>query len=139
MPTIETLRRLQPREIRMLTRDTALDPRFRPIDRHLWRWSVSQGSGMALSALEAEILPESRPTPLSDIEAVITDRVVLASPIWVRDFVFMWFRSDATVQVIAQRLQCRSRAVYDERKLVLAYCLGRLREAGIAIPTWEPV
>lgn len=124
--------------IRLLTREKALDPRFRPVDRYLWRWSIGQGSGLPMDPDDADGLPESRPPPLSGDESVITDAIVLRSPVWARDFVFMWFRSDKTVEEIAQRLQVRARAVYDERKLTLAYYLGRLTEAGIMIPTWEP-
>lgn len=87
---------------------------------------------------DADGLPESRPPPLPYDESIVTDFIVLHSPVWARDFVFMWFRSDKTVEQIAERLQVRARAVYDERKLALAYYLGRLTEAGIRIPTWEP-
>jgi hypothetical protein len=129
---------LTPNAIRMLTRDRALDPRFRPVDRYLWRWSVGQGSGLPLEAEEADCLPESRPTPLAPDEAMVVDIAILGSPGWAREFVFMWFRSPATIEEIGKRLQVRSRAVWDERKLVLAYYLGRFTELGIRIPTWEP-
>lgn len=129
---------LTPNALRMLTRDRALDPRFRAVDRYLWRWSVGQGAGLPLDAEDAECLPESRPTPLARDESTVVDQTILASPGWARDFVFMWFRSPATLDEIAQRLQVRSRAVWDERKLVLAYYLGRFTELGIHIASWEP-
>lgn len=131
------VRALTPSELRMLARDTALDPRFRAIDRYLWRWAVGQGSGLPLSAHDADTLPESKPPPLPADDSITIDIIVLHAPDWARAFVFMWFRSDKTVEQMAQRLKCRVRAVYDERKLVLAYFLGRLTEAGIRIPTWE--
>lgn len=129
---------LTPQELRLLARETALDPRFRAIDRYLWRWGVGQGSGLPLQPDDADRLPESKPPPLPDIESTVVDLIILHSPTWARDFVFMWFRSASSIDEIAHRLQCRERAVYDERKLVLAYFLGRVTEAGIRIPTWEP-
>lgn len=137
VPEVVPLRPLTPSELRMLARDTALDPRFRAIDRYLWRWAVGQGSGLPLSADDADWLPESKPTPLPSDESITVDLIVLHAPHWARVFAFMWFRSDSTVPQIAERLKCRVRAVYDERKLVLAYFLGRFAEAGIRIPTWE--
>lgn len=128
---------LSPAVIRMMTRERALDPRFRGIDRYLWRWSVGQGSGLPLDADDADGLPESKPTPLARDESIVVDMAILHSPEWARDFVFMWFRSPATLDEIAERLKCRARAVWDERKLVLAYYLGRFTELGIRVPTWE--
>jgi len=136
IPTVYPFR-LSPAALRLLARDKALDPRFRPIDRYLWRWSVGQGTGLPLPAEDADALPESKPTPLAPDEAIVVDLAILHSPAWARDFVFAWFRSDKTVEEIAERLMCRARAVWDERKLVLAYYLGRFTELGIKIPTWE--
>ena len=124
-------------QLRMLTRDTALDPRFRAVDRYLWRWAVGQGSGLGLDAEATDVLRQSRPPPLPEPEAITVDMIVLGAPPWARTFVFTWFRSDKSVEQIAERLHCRPRAVYDERKLVLAYFLGQLAAAGIRIPTWE--
>lgn len=132
------LRKLTGAQMRVLTRDTALDPRFRWIDRYLWRWSVGQGSGLPLDADDADQLPSSKPTPLSEDESIAIDLAILHSPDWARRFVFMWFRSDRTTEQIAQELQIRVRAVYEERKLVLSYYLGRFTELGISIPAWEP-
>lgn len=138
VPEVKRQRLLTPSQLRMLTRDRALDPRFRGVDRYLWRWSVGQGSGLPLDADEADGLPEARPTPLAPDEATVVDMTILGSPGWARQFVFMWFRSDTTIEEMAERLQVRSRAVWDERKLVLAYFLGRFVELGIHIPSWEP-
>lgn len=132
------LRKLTGAQMRVLTRDTALDPRFRWIDRYLWRWSVGQGSGLPMDADTADRLPSSKPTPLPEEEAIAIDMAILNSPDWARRFVFMWFRSDRTTEEIALELSCRVRAIYDERKLVLAYYLGRFTELGISIPAWEP-
>lgn len=131
-------RPLTPAQLRMLTRDRALDPRFRGVDRYLWRWAVGQGAGLPLDAEEADGLPQSRPTPLAPDESTVVDMTILAAPGWAREFVFMWFRSNDTIEEMAARLQVRSRAVWDERKLVLAYFLGRFIELGIYIPSWEP-
>lgn len=133
------IRTLKPNEVRMLTRDTALDPRFRGIDRFLWRWSVGQGSDMQISAEDAENLPVSKPTPLQPDVAIVVDQAILKSADWAQRFVFLWFRSDASVEEIASAIRCRARAVYDERKIVFSYYLGRFHEIGIRIPSWEPV
>ncbi len=126
---------LSPSQLRMLARDTALDPRFRAVDRYLWRWALGHGTG--LPPENPDILREARPTPLPAEDIIRVDQLLDESPTWVRDFVVWWFRSDATVEEIAERLGCRARAVYDERKLVLSNIHGRLAEAGIRIPTWE--
>ena len=130
-----SVRPLTPSQLRMLARDTALDPRFRAVDRFLWRWAVGHGTGLPPD--DPDFLREARPSPLPPEDAIKVDEIMHEAPEWARAFVVWWFRSDATVEEIAERLSCRSRAVYDERKLVLAYFLGRLVEADIRIPTWE--
>ena len=93
---------------------------------------------MPMDADNADQLPPSKPTPLPEDEAIVVDIAILHSPDWARRFVFMWFRSDRTTEEIADELKCRVRAVYEERKLVLSYYLGRFTELGIRIPDWEP-
>lgn len=93
---------------------------------------------MSISAEEVEKLPVSRPTPLAPDEAIVVDQAILCSADWARRFVFAWFRSDDTIEQIAAHLRCRVRAVYDERKIVFSYYLGRFHEIGIRIPSWEP-
>lgn len=137
VPTVypDPERALTPSELRMLARDTALDPRFRAVDRYLWRWAVGHGSG--LPPEDPDVLRQARPSPLPSADSLRVDDMLDDSADWARLFVVWWFRSDASVPQIAERLGCRTRAVYDERKIVLAYFLGRLAEAGIRIPTWE--
>jgi len=130
-------RMLPPAAVRALYRDTALDPRLRGVDRYLWRWSVSQGYDLPITAEEAESLPLSRPTPLAEDEAVLVDQAVIRSPTWASQFVFMWFRSNRTTAQMAKQRACPVRAIYDERRIVLAYYLGRFTEIGITIPAWE--
>ena len=128
---------LTPKEIERVTRPTALDRRFRPVDWHLKRWAVSQGSGLPIDAVSADSLPAARPPPLSDHEAVVTDQVILHSTPDIRRLVFAWYRSPKPKEVIAQELDVSERAVYYEHKLALAYLLGRLTQAGIHIPLWR--
>lgn len=132
-----SLRTLSPWAVRAIYRDKALDPRFRAVDRYLWRWSVGQGTGLPPDPEMADKLPVSRPTPLAPDEAILVDQAIIRSPAWASRFVFMWFRSDRTVEEIAVQLACRARAVYDERRLVLGYYLGRFTEIGITISSWE--
>jgi hypothetical protein len=123
--------------IRHITRSHALDPRLEPTDRHLHRWAASQGSGLPLDPDLADILPRVRVPPLSDDIAVVTDQIVLHSPEYWKRFVFKWYRSPKPKEVIAQELGMRVQAVYDERRLALAYMFGRLTEAGVAIPSYQ--
>jgi hypothetical protein len=125
---------LTPAQLRLLARDTALDPRFRAVDRYLWRWAVSHGSGLPCFD---DIVHEAKPPPLPDDEAVLLDELIRNSPSWMRNFVVMWFRSDCSIHQIAERLQIRLRGVYEQRLVALARVDGLLQGAGIRIPTWE--
>ncbi|HEY1900719.1 MAG TPA: hypothetical protein VGG49_13105 [Steroidobacteraceae bacterium] len=138
IPPAPFIKRLNPAQIKALGRETALDPRFRGIDRFLWRWSVGQGTTLPIDAEEAEGLPLSRPTPLQPDVAIVVDQAIQRSAEWARRFVFLWFRSDRSTQEIAVLMRIRLRAVYDERKIVFSYYLGRFHEIGIRIPSWEP-
>jgi hypothetical protein len=131
-------RRLKPAEVRAITRPTALDRRFRPIDRYLRRWAVSQGSDIPLTPEEADGLPESKLSPLPPDEAIVADQIILDSMPDVQCLVFAWYRSSKPREVIARALNVTERAVYYEHKLALAYLLGRFTQAGIHIAVWEP-
>ncbi|HEX5461908.1 MAG TPA: hypothetical protein VFX20_18230 [Steroidobacteraceae bacterium] len=124
--------------LRMLARERALDPRFRPVDRYLWRWSVGQGTGLPPDDEAADMLPESRPTALAPDEAIVVDMAIIHSAPWARDFLFMWFRSPLSIEEIGERLKIRARGVYEVRREAMAYYLGLLHGIGISIPTWEP-
>lgn len=131
------VRPLTPDRIAEITRHNTLDRRLRPIARHLERWAISQGSGLPLSAEEGDSLPDTKLTPLSDDEAVITDATILYSPEPMKRFVCAWFRSAKPTTVIAEEFGLSRTALYVELKMVLAYYLGRLHEAGLQIPVWE--
>lgn len=131
------VRPLTPSRIADITRHNTLDRRLRPIARHLERWAISQGSGLPLSAEESDSLPEAKLTPLSDEEAVITDATILYSPESMKRFVFAWFRSQKPSTMIAEEFGLSHTGLYVELKMVLAYYLGRLHEAGLQIPVWE--
>jgi hypothetical protein len=121
--------------IQRLAREHALDPRLAPTDRHMQRWAGSQGSGLPVDPDDADGLPRTRLPILPPDEAVITDQIVLGSPSMWQRFIFAWYRSPKPKEVIAEELGMRVQAVYDERRLVLAYMLGRLTEAGIVLPS----
>lgn len=131
------VRKISPAAVKMITRDKALDPRLRAVDYYLQRWSVGQGTGLPMDAEIADGLPPSRPTPLPPEEAIVVDLTILKSPNWYRRFAFMWYRSDKSASQIAVVLKMRLQAVYEERKLVLAYYQGRLNAVGIEFPVWE--
>jgi len=121
--------------IRRITRQNALDPRLMPTDRHMQRWAVGQGTG--LPNTERALMPSSTLTPLPTAEAIVTDQVVLNSPGYWRRFVVLWYRSDCSVDQMAGELRCARQRLYEERRIVLAYLLGRLTAAGIHIATFE--
>jgi hypothetical protein len=137
IPPVFTGQQLTPGAVRAITRETALDRRFRGVDRFLLRWAVGQGSGFP-PADGDDLPPESRPSPLPEIEAIAVDQIILHSPPWFQDFVHGWYRSPKPREIIAKELAISERSVYLERKIVLAYFLGRFTEAGIPVPAWEP-
>jgi hypothetical protein len=133
-----------------LIRQNSLDRRVRPTARWLERWAAGQGSGLPMSESELVELAEqgmdmdeprvarrSLATPLSDSDAVLTDLVLQRSPEWASRFVKLWYRTSTSVEQIAQELGLDVREVYREHKVVLAYYLGRLTEAGLPIAEWE--
>jgi hypothetical protein len=123
--------------VRHITRRNALDGRLEPTDWHMQRWAQSQGSDLLISDEAADALPRVKLPPLADEDAVITDQIVLHSPDHWRGFVFSWYMSPKPVEVIAKELGCEKRTVYTERRLVLAYLLGRLTEAGVRIASYH--
>lgn len=120
--------------IRKITRQNALDPRLEPTDRHMQRWAESQGSDLPN---ESDLPPKVRLPPLPEPVAVVTDQIVLHSPDYWRDFIFSWYRSSKPIEIIAKDLGCEKRSVYFERKIVLAYLLGRLTQAGVRIASYR--
>lgn len=123
--------------IKRITRQNALDPRLLPCDRHMQRWAVGQGTGLPND--ERALYPRTNLTPLPQAEAIITDKVVLAAPGYWRRFVVLWYRSDCSVDQLREELGGISRdRVFDERRLVLAYLLGRLTSVGIRVALFEP-
>lgn len=123
--------------IRRLTRQNSLDPRLLPTDRHMQRWAVGQGTGLPND--ERALYPQATLTPLPRTESIATDQVVLDAPGYWRRFVVLWYRSDCSVEQLRDQLGGISRdRVFDERRLVLAYLLGRLTAVGIRVATFEP-
>lgn len=123
--------------VRKITRRNALDARLEPTDWHMQRWAQSQGSDLLISDEAADALPRVKLPPLADEDAVITDQIVLHSPDHWRGFVFSWYNSPKPIEIIARELGCDKRTVYTERRLVLAYLLGRLIGAGVKIATYH--
>jgi hypothetical protein len=122
--------------IRRITRQNSLDPRLLPADRHMQRWAVGQGTGLP-NASRALFLKSSM-SPLPEHESIVTDQVVLSSPTYWRRFVVLWYRSDCSTDQLATELAMSRDKVFIERRLVLAYLLGRLSAVGIRLAMWEP-
>lgn len=124
--------------LKLLLRQNALDPRLMPTDRHLQRWAVGQGTGLS-NPDAADGPPKAHLDPLPQDQSIVTDQVIIHSPTNFRRFVHDWYRSSMSVEQIAERLGMTRQTVYLERRIVLAYYLGRLSEAGISIATFEIV
>ncbi len=136
-PELEVFRDPTPADvIRRITRINSLDPRLLPTDRHMQRWAVGQGTG--LPNPDRALHLKTVMTPLPELEAIVTDRVVLASPSYWRRFVVLWYRSDCSTDQIATEFRMSRDKVFIERRLVLAYLLGQLSAAGIQLSRWEP-
>lgn len=120
--------------IRRITRANSLDPRLMPMDRHMQRWAVGEGDGFPDS--ERALLPVSRLTPLSPDVAIATDQIVLSSPAHWQRFTYRWYRSDCSVNQLANEFDMKRDKLFDERRLILAYLLGRLSAIGIHISTF---
>lgn len=126
------VRKLSKSEVeRISNREAATDPRLRAVDRCFERWAVTptESGSPGLSYVILFRRDDVGTAPLDDLESKIVDAAVRSSPKWARTFVHLWYRSDSTVTDIAKTLHMKHREyVYDERKVVLSYYLGRLSE-----------
>lgn len=87
---------------------------------------------VTLIARTPEVVPA-----LDDRESLLVDATVHSSPAWARSFVMLWYRAAYTVQEMADALRInRRQAVYEERRVVLAYYLGRFVEIGLPVTFW---
>jgi hypothetical protein len=130
-------RKLTPTDLeRVATRIGATDPRLRAIDRCFERWAATP-TGSAPGIAQVDLIkrePVSKTVPLDDAESKLVDAVVRESPGWARNFVILWYKSDLQVAQIAEALKIKRREyVYDERRIVLSYFLGRLSEAQMSM------
>lgn len=135
-------RALSPEEVKTLVRPGAIDARLRPTDRWLERWGATHGGGSILPGIaNVELIARTAPAGvpmLDDRESLLIDEVVDTSPGWARTFAVLWYRTPCTVQEIADVLRIRWRqAVYEERRMILAYYLGRFVEIGLCVTFWE--
>jgi hypothetical protein len=135
------IRTLSSEEVRAMTRPGATDPRLRPADRWLERWAATHGAGPILPSIASVSLVARTPSgsipTLDDRESLLVDAVVDSSPNWARTFAVLWYRTPCTVQEIADVLHIRWRQdVYEERRTVLAYYLGRFIEIGLPVTFW---
>jgi hypothetical protein len=125
------VRALTIEEIHIITREAATDPRLRAIDRCFERWAATPGETGSPGLAHVVVFrrDDGGAPPLDDLESKIVDTAVRTSPGWARTFVQLWYRSDCSVTEIATQLAIKRREyVYDERKVVLSYYLGRLSE-----------
>lgn len=124
--------------VKRITRHNATDARLEGIDRHMQRWAQSQGSGVPEQAADIDhLVSKFKLTPLPAAEAVITDRIVLELLTPWRFFVHAWYRGDMPVHLIAEELGMERRRLYEERRIILAYLLGRLTAEGVRIASYR--
>lgn len=127
-------RKLDQQQIALINRVMETDPRLRAVDRCFFRWAAtpSQSGSPLLSHIILLRQHDGGAVPLDDAESKIVDMAVRTSPRWARNFIHLWYRTDSSVTEIAQALHIKRREyVYDERKVVLSYFLGRLSEASL--------
>ncbi|MHB8817299.1 MAG: hypothetical protein ACYDAE_29105 [Steroidobacteraceae bacterium] len=139
------VRKLSPEQVRVLTRagQHAIDPRFRGVDRFFERWASSYALTSpppSMGYAQADLIgtPRDAVMPLAADDLTVVDMIVLHSPEWAKRFVFMRYRLGYSTAELAAEIKCRLRGVFDEQRVVLAYFLGRLTEAGVNVPSWEP-
>lgn len=128
-----TPRKLSPKELALIGRETRTDPRLRAIDRCFERWAATpttQSVGPRLACIIIIGHDGTAAPPLDDAESKIVDAVVRVSPRWASEFVRLWYRTELPVTEIARTLKIKHRQyVYAERQMVLGYYLGRIEEA----------
>jgi hypothetical protein len=124
--------------IRRIVRQGALDVRLAPTHRWMQRWAVSITGGSPLPGLARIDAAEARSRfpPLTDEEAVITDKVVLQSPYRWPEFIEDWYRSDIPAEDLGPRYGIARTQVYVEHKIILGYLLGQLLNCGLHIPAF---
>lgn len=123
----------------MLTRDGAIDPRLRLTDRLLLRWGATPTAELpvATRSLLAPLPVRSTYVALPDAECELVDKTVRGSPPWAKGFALLWYRLEASTEELAKALKiARRQAIYEERRLVLAYFLGRFVELRVNRPGW---
>lgn len=122
--------------IRSIQRQHMLEPRLWGVDRHMQRWAVGQGAG--LSNPDSALLLRSTLTALPEDDAITTDLIVCKLiPHW-RNLTHWWYRSEKSIEQIADGLKTTYDGVLLERKILLGILLGSLRYSGIRIPIYEP-
>lgn len=125
----------------MMPSEYVTDPRLRMVDRYFRRWAVTHGDRDLDTPGIAQLDPlyrrsHAKPTELENAESLIMDAAVKTAPSWAAEFVKLWYRAEASVAEMQEKFAiARRQSVYEERKLVLAYFLGRLVEAGMRMPT----
>ncbi len=72
-----------------------------------------------------------RPPPLLDRDCELVDHAIKNSPSWVRELVYLWYRTDREALEIAEILGSKRRqTAYEHLNLALAYLQGRLEQMG---------
>ncbi|MGH8266221.1 MAG: hypothetical protein ACRETH_01605 [Steroidobacteraceae bacterium] len=116
----------------------SLDARLAPVDRWLWRWAASVGSGLPGSIAPDPAL-HSRVPPLNDDEAIVTDGIVTHAPYGWPSFLHTWYRTDKSTQQIAQKFGLNRSSALLEHQVVLGYVLGQLYALGVRLPRFPGV
>lgn len=132
--------KLSVEQLARLASASITDPRLRAIDRCFQRWAITHGDREAVpgwAMLDLGVRTSSdKPLPLDDAESLIIDAAIRTAPAWAEKFIRLWYAAELSAQDMQIALKIGTRdAVYGERKIVLAYFLGRLVEAGIEFPT----
>lgn len=136
--------RMTPAQLRGVESEYTTDPRLRAVERFFMRWAVTRGDGEHAPALARSaplhLSSHDRPAPLDDAESRIVDLTVRTAPSWAKEFVKLWYRRALSIEEMQENLAIKRRAgVYEERRIVLAYFLGRLIGAGLSVTSRRDV
>lgn len=86
-----------------------LDADLIVVDQILRRWAVSIGSGMPID--EAESCTRSKPPPLDDERAIITDQLILRAPLLIAEILRLWYKTPLSLKGVAKRLGIKAEHV----------------------------
>jgi hypothetical protein len=106
-----------------------LDADLVVVDQILRRWAVSIGSGMPMD--EAESRTQSKPPPLDDERAIITDQLILRAPLLIGEILRLWYKTPLSLGGMAKRLGVKTKHVVARWRGSLRWLRQRLVDSRV--------